>query len=65
MGFSLILYANAALQGAVQGMQTALRALRERGSLDEASGLVAAFVERQRLVNKPKFDEMERRYAYT
>jgi 2-methylisocitrate lyase-like PEP mutase family enzyme len=65
MGFSLILYANAALQGAVQGMQTALRALRERGSLDEASGLVATFVERQRLVNKPKFDEMERRYAYT
>jgi 2-methylisocitrate lyase-like PEP mutase family enzyme len=64
MGFSLILYANAALQGAVQGMQTALRALHERGSLDEGSGLVATFIERQRLVDKPQFDEMERRYAH-
>jgi 2-methylisocitrate lyase-like PEP mutase family enzyme len=63
MGFGLLLYANVALQGAILGMQTALRALRERGALDEASGLVASFVERQRLVDKPAFDAMEQRYA--
>jgi len=64
MGFSLVLYANAALQGAVQGMQTALRALRDKGVLEEGGGLIASFAERQRLVDKPRFDEMERRYAH-
>jgi 2-methylisocitrate lyase-like PEP mutase family enzyme len=63
LGFSLVLYANAALQGAIQGMQTALRTLRDKGALDEASGLIATFAERQRLVDKPTFDAMERRYA--
>jgi 2-methylisocitrate lyase-like PEP mutase family enzyme len=63
MGFSLILYANAALQGAVHGMQAALRTLQDNGTLGEASGLIATFAERQRLIDKPRFDEMERRYA--
>jgi 2-methylisocitrate lyase-like PEP mutase family enzyme len=62
MGFALVLYANAALQGAVLGMQTALRQLKEQGQLDE-SGPVATFSERQRLVRKPLFDELEQRYA--
>jgi 2-methylisocitrate lyase-like PEP mutase family enzyme len=31
MGFALVLYANAALQGAILGMQTALRALKTQG----------------------------------
>jgi len=61
MGFSLVLYANAALQGAIHGMQTALKALRDTGVLDEAS--VTSFAERQRLVGKPGFDAMEARYA--
>jgi 2-methylisocitrate lyase-like PEP mutase family enzyme len=61
MGFSLVLYANAALQGAIHGMQTALRSLRQGGMLDE--GAVTSFSERQRLVGKPTFDTMERRYA--
>ena len=63
MGFALVLYANAALQGAIQGMQTALLTLREKGALDEASGIITPFAERQRLVDKPAFDAMERRYA--
>jgi 2-methylisocitrate lyase-like PEP mutase family enzyme len=63
MGFSLVLYANAALQAAIQGMQTALRTLRDKGALDEASGIITPFAERQRLVDKPAFDAMERRYA--
>jgi 2-methylisocitrate lyase-like PEP mutase family enzyme len=61
MGFSLVLYANAALQGAVHGMQSALKTLRDTGVLDEAS--VTSFAERQRLVGKPAYDAMEARYA--
>jgi len=63
MGFSLVLYANAALQGAVLGMQKALGALKEVGRLDEASRLTATFAERQRLVGKAIFDAMDERYA--
>jgi 2-methylisocitrate lyase-like PEP mutase family enzyme len=62
MGFSLVLYANVALQGAIYGMQAALGQLKRDGALDEA-GPVASFKERQRLVNKPLFDELEKRYA--
>jgi 2-methylisocitrate lyase-like PEP mutase family enzyme len=61
MGFSLVLYANAALQGAVHGMQTTLSTLKQKGVLDEAA--VTSFAERQRLVGKPEFDQMEARYA--
>src|ERR1700759_3811478 len=61
MGFSLVLYANAALQGAVHGMQTTLLALKQKGVLDESA--VTSFAERQRLVGKPEFDLMETRYA--
>ena len=62
MGFGFLLFANAALQGAILGMQAALGALKEHGSIDEAGGLVATFRERQRLVGKPDFDDMARRY---
>jgi 2-methylisocitrate lyase-like PEP mutase family enzyme len=58
MGFSLVLYANAALQGAVHGMQSTLK---QKGVLDERA--VTSFAERQRLVGKPAFDLMEARYA--
>ena len=63
MGFALVLYANAALQGAILGMQRALGELKERGRLDESAAFVAGFEERQRLVQKPLFDELNRRYA--
>lgn len=63
MGFGLVLYANAALQGAVRGMTLALQSLRDSGRLDEASGLVATFAERQALVRKDEFDALDQRYA--
>ncbi|MBK1615817.1 carboxyvinyl-carboxyphosphonate phosphorylmutase [Rubrivivax gelatinosus] len=63
LGYGLVLYANAALQGAVAGMQRALTALRDAGELHEAGGLVTPFAERQRLVGKPEWDALERRYA--
>jgi 2-methylisocitrate lyase-like PEP mutase family enzyme len=63
MGFALVLYANVALQGAIAGMQTALKQLKTSGRMDEASAMVASFAERQRLVKKPLFDELESKYA--
>ena len=63
MGFAFVLYANAALQGAILGMQRALTALRDRGALDEADGLLATFKDRQRLVDKATYDALEARYG--
>jgi 2-methylisocitrate lyase-like PEP mutase family enzyme len=63
MGFGMVLYANAALQGAVMGMQKALSSLRVHGMISGEGELVASFGERQRLVQKDRFDELELRYA--
>lgn len=63
MGFGMVLYANAALQAAVVGMQKALSSLKDHGKLSEEDRLVISFGERQRLVHKDLFDELERRYA--
>jgi len=63
MGYSLVLYANAALQGAVVGMQRALGSLCRNGFLNEDGAIVAPFSERQRLVNKPLFDRFDREYS--
>ena len=63
MGFGLVLYANVALQGAIAGMQAALKQLKTAGRMDEASTMVANFAERQRLVKKPFFDELDEKYA--
>jgi len=63
MKFAMVLYANVALQGAILGMQAALAELKARGSMDESSGRIATFAERQRLVQKPLFDDLERKYS--
>ncbi|CAM3761607.1 isocitrate lyase/PEP mutase family protein [Bordetella sputigena] len=63
MGYGIILYANAALQSAVAGMQRALGMLKRDGLLKEDPALVAPFLERQRLVQKPLYDELEKRYT--
>lgn len=62
LGFGLVLYANAALQGAVMGMQKALTVLRDEREVRESGGLVTPFAERQRLVGKPAWDTLEQRY---
>lgn len=63
LGYGIVLYANAALQGAVAGMQKALTVLRDEKEVQESSGLVATFAERQRLVGKPEWDALEKRYT--
>jgi 2-methylisocitrate lyase-like PEP mutase family enzyme len=62
LGYAIVLYANAALQGALAGMQRALTALRDTTRLDEDPSLVTPFDERQRLVNKPFWDALEKKY---
>ncbi len=64
LGFGLVLYANAALQGAVMGMQKTLTLLRDEKEVREDSGLVTPFAERQRLVGKPEWDALEKRYSH-
>lgn len=61
--FGIVLYANAALQGAVLGMQGSLSTLKATGRLDEDPRVVVPFAERQRLVNKPFYDKLEKQYA--
>ena len=63
LGFGIVLYANAALQGAVMGMQKALTTLRDAKEVQESSGLVTPFAERQRLVGKHEWDALEKRYT--
>ena len=63
LGYGIVLYANAALQGAVAGMQKALTVLRDEKEVQESSGLVTPFAERQRLVSKPEWDALEKRYT--
>jgi 2-methylisocitrate lyase-like PEP mutase family enzyme len=63
LGYGIVLYANAALQGAVAGMQKALGVLRDTKQLREDPALVVPFAERQRLVGKPQWDALERKYS--
>ena len=63
LGYGIVLYANAALQGAVAGMQKALTVLRDEKEVQESSGLVTPFAERQRLVGKPQWDALEKHYS--
>ena len=62
LGFGFVLYANAALQGAVAGMQKCLTLLRDDHQVQEDPAIVAPFAERQRLVNKTFWDELEQKY---
>lgn len=63
LGFGVVLYANAALQGAALGMQKSLGQLKQKGRLDEDPSVVVTFLERQRMVNKPYFDGLEKKYS--
>ena len=63
LGFGFVLYANAALQSAVAGMQNCLTLLRDKHQVDEDPAIVAPFLERQRLVNKDFWDALEQKYT--
>jgi len=63
MGYSMVLYANTALQASIAGMQKVLGHLKAHGSLDGVSNQLASFEERQRIVSKPHFDDLEKKYS--
>jgi 2-methylisocitrate lyase-like PEP mutase family enzyme len=62
LGFAGVIYANAALQAAVLGMQRALSHLKQNRRIGDAEDLLAPFAERQRLVDIEGFQTLERRY---
>jgi 2-methylisocitrate lyase-like PEP mutase family enzyme len=62
MGFSIVLYANAALQATVTAVQGVLGHLRDKGSLSGIEDRLATFSERQRIVDKDRWDALEQRY---
>jgi 2-methylisocitrate lyase-like PEP mutase family enzyme len=62
LGFAGVIYANAALQAAVLGMQRALSHLKQNRCIGDAEDLLAPFAERQRLVDIEGFQALERRY---
>jgi 2-methylisocitrate lyase-like PEP mutase family enzyme len=63
LGYGMVLYANTGLQGALLGMQKALGVLQAKGIVHEDPSLLVPFLERQRLVNKSAFDEMNEKYG--
>jgi 2-methylisocitrate lyase-like PEP mutase family enzyme len=62
LGFSLVLYANAALQAAVKAAGDVLAALKREGSLAGVAERMASFEERQRVVQKPSWDALESKF---
>lgn len=63
LGFSIVLYANAALQASLAAMQTVLGELARTGSLHEVAPMLASFAARQGVVRKSMFDNLQQRYA--
>lgn len=62
-GASIVLYANAGLQGAIVGIQRAFGRIREDAPVSEDEGLFASFAERQRLVGIDKIYRLQRKYT--
>ena len=62
MKFSLVLYANAALQAALKAAYEVLSQLKGSGSLAPVADRLASFEERQRAVAKGAWDAIEARY---
>lgn len=63
LGFAIGLYANSAMRGAVAGMRTVLQHLAKHGDTLDAAEHMITWADRQQLVRKPEFDELEQRYA--
>ena len=61
-GYSMVLYANAVLQAALKASYDMLTALGMGGSLVSVADQLASFEERQKLVAKDAWNQLERRY---
>jgi 2-methylisocitrate lyase-like PEP mutase family enzyme len=63
MGFSAILYANAAMRGAAWGADRILHSLKENGSTKAVLDEMLSWSDRQALVRKPEFDKLAAQYG--
>ncbi len=64
--FRIALFANLSLQASMFAMNQVLGELKREGSItDSIREHIVGWDERQRLVRKPSFDELERRYSST
>ena len=63
LGYSIVLYANSAMRGAISGAQRITEHLLSHGDTRAIEGEMVAWDERQRLVRKDHFDRMDSRYG--
>jgi 2-methylisocitrate lyase-like PEP mutase family enzyme len=61
-GYAIVLHANAILHAALKASQEVLTALERDHSLASVADRLISFEERQKLVGKDSWDELERRY---
>lgn len=61
--FGLVILANIALQGAIHGMRQVLEFVQSHDGIAGVEPLIADWAERQRIVDKPRWDALERRFA--
>jgi 2-methylisocitrate lyase-like PEP mutase family enzyme len=64
LGYAMVLYANAALQAAMQAMTQTLEHLKSAGSLVDAESLLMDFTARQAVVGKDAYDALEQKYSF-
>ena len=62
-GYSVICYANAALQASLLAMQDVLRHLNEKGSIAGIEDRLMMFAERQQVLDAAKYQALEKKYA--
>jgi 2-methylisocitrate lyase-like PEP mutase family enzyme len=63
MGYSVILYANVALQASMMAMQRTLQHLHDNGSIAGVEDQLMMFRERQQMVDAEHFNTRAQRYA--
>jgi methylisocitrate lyase len=63
MGYRVVIFANAALRVAAKAVQDAMRLLHERGTTEPLLDQMLGWDERQRLVDLPHFQELDRQLA--
>jgi 2-methylisocitrate lyase-like PEP mutase family enzyme len=63
MGYAGVVYANAALQASLAGMQRVLGRLKQQGALTDLGEDIIPFADRQRMVDHARYQALERKYA--
>jgi 2-methylisocitrate lyase-like PEP mutase family enzyme len=64
MGYGGIVYANAALQASLYGMNRVLSKLAEQGSIEGLEAEITSFQDRQKFVNHEYYQNLDRRYSH-